>query len=316
VSSYVALVVGDNALPYRLVSSPRISLGQFNCKVAYRGNVLRDLRRYLISFPLKRGLGVATKLRSAIVYVSCAAALFAQEVLDNDAVLKLVKAGLSEGVIVSMVNNQTGKYSTSPDEVIALKSSGVSDKIIAAMVSKNSAFAPNTQASRGASAPDAPSATFGDLILHDATPIRLRLNRNLSSADAKVGENVDFEVLDEVKVDEVLVIARGATAIATVTQAEHKKRMARGGKLDVNIDYVRIINGDKIALRAVKETSGGGHTGAMTGGMVATALVFFPAAPFFLFMHGKDTTIPKGTEITGYVNGEIKLDREKLRAAK
>ncbi len=42
----------------------------------------------------------------------------------------------------------------------------------------------------------------------------------------------------------------------------------------------------------------------MTGAIVATSLVVWPAAPFFLFMHGKDTTIPKGTEITAYVNGE------------
>jgi hypothetical protein len=34
--------------------------------------------------------------------------------------------------------------------------------------------------------------------------------------------------------------------------------------------------------------------------MVATAIVFFPAVLFFLFMHGEDTTIPKGTEITAY----------------
>jgi hypothetical protein len=40
------------------------------------------------------------------------------------------------------------------------------------------------------------------LTLHDATPIRLRLSRNLSSADAKVGENVDFEVLDDLKIDD------------------------------------------------------------------------------------------------------------------
>jgi hypothetical protein len=64
--------------------------------------------------------------------------------------------------------------------------------------------------------------------------------------------------------------------------------------LDINIDFVRLANGDKVALRAVKETSGGGHTGAMTGAMVARSLVFFPAAPFFLFMHGKNITIPKG----------------------
>jgi len=149
-------------------------------------------------------------------------------------------------------------------------------------------------------------------VLHDATPVRLRLTRNLSSANATLGETVDFEVLDEVKIGETCVIARGGTAIATVTKAEAKKRMARGGKLDVNIDYVRLLNGDKVALRAVRESSGGGPTGAMVGGMLATSIVFFPAAPFFLFMHGKDVTIPKGTEITAYTNGEIKLDLAKF----
>ena len=54
----------------------------------------------------------------------------------------------------------------------------------------------------------------------------------------------------------------------------------------------------------------------MTGGMVATAIVFFPAAPLFLFMHGKDVTIPKGTEVTAYVDGEIKLDRAKFKQMK
>jgi hypothetical protein len=152
------------------------------------------------------------------------------------------------------------------------------------------------------------------IVVHDGTPVRLRLNRNLSSADAKVGDNADFEVLEDVKVGDTLIIARGGIAIATVTQAQSKRRMARGGKLDVNIDYVRLVNDEKIALRAVKETKGGGHTGAMTGAIVATSLVFFPAAPFFLFMHGKDITIPKGTEITGYVQGDITLDPTKLVA--
>jgi hypothetical protein len=51
----------------------------------------------------------------------------------------------------------------------------------------------------------------------------------------------------------------------------------------------------------------------MVGGMVVTSLVFFPAAPFFLFMHGKDISIPKGTEITAYVNGDVKLDLAKFQ---
>jgi len=91
--------------------------------------------------------------------------------------------------------------------------------------------------------------------------------------------------------------------------------MARGGKLDINIDYVKLLSSDRAALRAVKEVKGGGHTGAMTGGIVATSLVFFPAAPFFLFMHGKDISIAKGTEITAYVNGDMKLDITKFQQA-
>jgi hypothetical protein len=149
--------------------------------------------------------------------------------------------------------------------------------------------------------------------LEDGTPIKLRLTRNLSSADATTGDRVDFEVLEDVKVKDVIVVPRGGLALATVTEAQHKRRMARGGKLDVNIDDVRLIDGEKAPLRAVKEAKGGGHTGAMTGAMIGTAIVFFPAAPLFLFMHGKDITIPKGTEITAYINGDIPLDPARFK---
>lgn len=52
----------------------------------------------------------------------------------------------------------------------------------------------------------------------------------------------------------------------------------------------------------------------MTGAIVASSILFFPAAPFFLFMKGKEVKIPKGTEITAYVNGDTILDRKKFIA--
>jgi hypothetical protein len=152
-------------------------------------------------------------------------------------------------------------------------------------------------------------------VLEEETPVRLRLNRTISSADAHVGDMLDFEVLDDITVNGTLVIPKGGLAFATLTEAQAKRRMARGGKLDINIDYVKLVSGDKAALRAVKDVKGGGHTGGMVGGMVATSLIFFPAAPFFLFMHGKDISIPKGTEITAYVNGDMKLDLAKFQTA-
>jgi hypothetical protein len=153
----------------------------------------------------------------------------------------------------------------------------------------------------------------GGLVLEDGTAVKLRIGRTVSSADAQVGDTVDFEVLEEIRLGEVLVIPKGGAAWATVTVAESKRRMARGGKLGMNIDSVRLVNAEKVALRAVKQVKGGGHTGAMTGAIVATAIVFWPAAPFFLFMHGKDITIPKGTEITAYVNGDFKFDADRFQ---
>jgi hypothetical protein len=134
----------------------------------------------------------------------------------------------------------------------------------------------------------------------------------MSSADAKTGETVDFEVLEDIKVSGIVVVPRGGIAWATVTEAQPKRRVGRGGKLSINIDSVRLVTGEKGALRAIKETQGAGRAGAMTGAIVASGILFFPAAPFFLFIKGKDITIPKGTEITAYINGDISLDPKKF----
>jgi hypothetical protein len=141
-----------------------------------------------------------------------------------------------------------------------------------------SSYAQTNPATQTSSSTPKAAIAFG---LEDGTPVKLRINRNMSSADAKTGETVDFEVLEDVKVGEIIIIPRGGIAWATVTEARPKRRMGRGGKLNINIDSVRLVSGEKVALRAVKETKGGGKTGAMTGAIVATSILFFPAALSF-----------------------------------
>jgi len=68
----------------------------------------------------------------------------AQEILSNDSVLKMVKAGLSEDVIVSVVNSQPGVYTVTPDALVALKNAKVPSKVISAMVSKSQGTALGT----------------------------------------------------------------------------------------------------------------------------------------------------------------------------
>jgi hypothetical protein len=65
----------------------------------------------------------------------------AQAVLTNDVILKMAKAGLGEDVLLSTIKAQPGRYTTAPDDLIALKGAGVSDKVIAAMIEKTAAGA-------------------------------------------------------------------------------------------------------------------------------------------------------------------------------
>jgi hypothetical protein len=181
-----------------------------------------------------------------------------------------------------------------------------------ALAQSNSQPPPSSQSQTANAHPTAPSKSF---VLEDGTAVTLRLGRSLSSADAHAGDRVDFEVAEEVSVSRIVVIPKDSPASGTVITAHKKRRMGRAGKLDVTIDSVQLVDGEKATLRAVKESQGGSHAGIMAGGMVATSLIVWPAAPVFLLMHGKDVTIPKGTEVTAYVSGDMKLDAAKFQPA-
>jgi len=79
-------------------------------------------------------------------------AAFAQSALNNDAIVKMVKAGLSDDIVVTTIKGQPGSYSTTTDDLIALKRAGVSDKVIGAMMMAG-ASAPAAAAPAAASAP-------------------------------------------------------------------------------------------------------------------------------------------------------------------
>ncbi len=79
------------------------------------------------------------KLILAIAFIVLSPLLLtAQAALDNDAVIKLMKAGLSDDLIISTISSQPGNYNTTADGIIALKSAGASDKVVAAIVTKAS----------------------------------------------------------------------------------------------------------------------------------------------------------------------------------
>ncbi len=139
------------------------------------------------------------------------------------------------------------------------------------------------------------------LTLQDGTPVRLRLNRTVSSASAHVGETVDFEVTEPVINQNYVVIPKGAVVLGRVTKVETKRRFGRAGALELSVDSVRLLDGGTILLRATHEKGEGDMSGARKAATIA-------ASPVLVWVKGKNVIFEKGTETTAYVSGDARLD--------
>jgi hypothetical protein len=56
--------------------------------------------------------------------------------MNNDSVVKMVKAGLGDDLVIQTINTQPGQFITDADSLVKLKTAGVSDRIITAMINK------------------------------------------------------------------------------------------------------------------------------------------------------------------------------------
>jgi hypothetical protein len=144
-----------------------------------------------------------------------------------------------------------------------------------------------------------PAASAQEIVLANQTPVHLKLMRELSSATAHVGEEVNFEVAQDVIVGGLVVISKGAPAVGAVTEAEPKKRMGKGGKINVSVASVLLANNEKLALRSFGIEQPSDQKTSMT----------------IPLMHGKDVTLAKDTEMTAYVDGDQRLRAASFAAA-
>jgi hypothetical protein len=141
------------------------------------------------------------------------------------------------------------------------------------------------------------SASEQEIILPNQTAVHLKLGRALSSETAKVGEEVSFEVAEPVIIKGRTVVEKGAKAAGTVTEAEPKGRMGKAGKINVSVHSVQLADGEKPRLRSF------GISSEQKSGISLPKL------------HGKETTLAQGTEMTGYVDGDQHLNPAKFAAA-
>jgi len=110
---------------------------------------------------MKRMRAVLVLILVAAVSLSLPGATsLAQEVLTNDSVIQMVKAGLPEAVVIAKIKGTATKFDLKTDSLVNLKKAGVSDKVLEAMVAAGSGSASPATAMP---APPAPAVAAGAL---------------------------------------------------------------------------------------------------------------------------------------------------------
>jgi hypothetical protein len=211
--------------------------------------------------------------------------------LTNKDVMDMVKKGLSESVIVKVIQASDSNFDTSPDAMTQMQNGGASVRVLDAMLKAEVNKKKAAAASQQAAASPAPAvavpadANAGKYLLKEGTEVPLKFATDVSSRYATEGDKVELNLVSDLKVGDAVVVKQGAKAFVVVTNAK-KGGMLPGSNGELSLSMGNMTSeGNRIRLR--------GARGSVLGAIGQ-------------IKHG-NVEVEEGTPLKGYVDEDIWL---------
>lgn len=143
----------------------------------------------------------------------------------------------------------------------------------------------------------APAKAASQAAIPEGTMVHLSLLKDLKSGGSKGGEDVPFEVSQDVYgPGHVLLIAANTPAFGKILESSRRGMFGKSGKLKFTVDYILAPDKTHIPLRSDPQLVRGRDNRTAA---VATAILL---APIAIFINGHDVSVKKGELFTMYVN--------------
>ena len=139
------------------------------------------------------------------------------------------------------------------------------------------------------------------VVLPKDSLVKIEFTSPLSSKTARTGDPVSFKVADNLYVNDVLVLSKGATGVAEVAKVVQPRSFGRDARIDVKFSHVFAVDGNKVPIYIGKlakqeAKTAAGAAGATIGGMIVLGPI---GAIGGAFVTGQSIVIPEGS--TTYV---------------
>lgn len=129
------------------------------------------------------------------------------------------------------------------------------------------------------------------------TLVKIKLTNAIDTKTTRVGDVVNFQASEDVYINDLLIIAKGAPGKGKVTKVEQAKNFGRDAKLEIDFESIQALDGTTVDMflgkKAQEETKSlGKAAGATFVGLVVLGPVGIVGGAF---VQGEEAKIPAGT---------------------
>ena len=162
--------------------------------------------------------------------------------LMNQDVIEMLRSGLSVRTVIQRIHDSPCKFDKSAESLEALRTANVPYRVLMAMMQ----------------APELPAPVKGRIptLIPDSTLVEVVLSESLDTAAQKPGYIVYFRVLEDVRIQGLRVIAKGARARGRLLDSRERSSTGEPARLEWNMMDVEAADGQRIPLRGGNERAG------------------------------------------------------------
>ncbi len=251
--------------------------------------------------------------------------------LTNKDVLEMLQAGMPSRAVVARIKASVCKFDKSAKALDELRAADVPYPVVVAMMQEADPDSePRTEPPVVQPAPVAvpptpppppvppvtaketlknplPADGSIEVTIADSTPFIVELAEDLTSAKIKTNNVVYFNVSEDLKINGITVIAKGAPARARVIDAKKSRSWGRGARVFMTMQDVKAVNGETLPVRAGNDLRGVDTNQKMKNAAIATGQISWALAPVWGLKHGGSVGVPAGTKFEVYVYGTRKV---------
>ncbi len=131
----------------------------------------------------------------------------------------------------------------------------------------------------------------------------------INAKNLKVGDEIKYQAAEDVIENGVLLIAKGAPGVGTVTKVVQARNFGRDAEVNIDFKTMRAIDGTDVETMLGEESKKQMESMAMAAGASVAGMVLLGPIGIIggAFVHGKNIDLPEGTELYIQTKNDVTL---------